>query len=408
MEVTEIDRLALKLRPHYSHFASRRPDEVLLTGHSHQAWPDVAREGQLAAWDDAARLVDGKWDTVFSEVIPQLADRIAERLGSSRPNDLAFAPNTHELVYRLLSCFPPNARVLTTDSEFHSLARQLRRAEEDGLQVTRVPVEPGEGFADRMIAALREGSFELVALSQVFFTTSRLVTRLTDILEVAAEHDIPVLVDVYHAYCALPLSCDELPGTTFVTGGGYKYAQCGEGSCFMLLPADATRFRPRQTGWFADFSNLAAGSAEVGYGPGGQRFWGATFDPTPFYRALHVMRWMDRLGLSSSVLREASLLRTEAIIELWARDRLDEAGLHLASPRDPVARGGFVAFEHPEAGRLSSALRARGIHTDVRGNLLRLGPAPYTQAAGIERAMNVLGDLVRGSASNGAAGARLA
>ncbi|MEQ8983161.1 MAG: kynureninase, partial [Deltaproteobacteria bacterium] len=61
-----IDALAERLRPHYRRFLDARAEgEVLLTAHSHQAWPDVSREGQLAAWDDAARWVDGKWSHVF-------------------------------------------------------------------------------------------------------------------------------------------------------------------------------------------------------------------------------------------------------------------------------------------------------------------------------------------------------
>ena len=52
------------LRPHYRAFL--REGRVLLTGHSHQAWPDVAREGMLAAFDAAAEHVDDKWGRVFA------------------------------------------------------------------------------------------------------------------------------------------------------------------------------------------------------------------------------------------------------------------------------------------------------------------------------------------------------
>ncbi|MEM7609394.1 MAG: kynureninase, partial [Myxococcota bacterium] len=47
------------LRPFYGRFLDA--DRILLTGHSHQAWPDVAREGVLQAFDDAAAHVDDKW-----------------------------------------------------------------------------------------------------------------------------------------------------------------------------------------------------------------------------------------------------------------------------------------------------------------------------------------------------------
>ena len=42
----------MSLAEHYARF--RVGERLLLTGHSHQAWPDVAREGVLEAYDDAA------------------------------------------------------------------------------------------------------------------------------------------------------------------------------------------------------------------------------------------------------------------------------------------------------------------------------------------------------------------
>ena len=47
------------LARHYARF--RVAERLRLTGHSHQAWPDVAREGQIEAWDDAAERADEKW-----------------------------------------------------------------------------------------------------------------------------------------------------------------------------------------------------------------------------------------------------------------------------------------------------------------------------------------------------------
>lgn len=391
--VEEIDALAHKLRPHYAHFLGPRQGEALLTGHSHQAWPDVAREGQLEAWDDAARWVDGKWDRVFSEIMPELQAKIAHRLGTRRSADLAFAINTHELVYRLLSCFPLDVRVLTTDSEFHSLSRQLLRSEEAGARVTRIPVQP-DGFVDRFLEALTAAEPQLVALSQVFFMTSRIVTRLPEILEAASNRGIPVLVDTYHSFCALPIDVDAWPGTVFVTGGGYKYAQCGEGVCFLHLPSDATAYRPRNTGWMADFEGLSETRAEVRYADGAGRFFGATFDPTSWYRALHVLRWMDKVGLDVAALRQASLLQTGHLIATYDRMDLARRGLDLATPRENDARGAFVAFKSSRAQALSRALRARGVHTDARQDLLRLGPAPYTTTAEMDRAMSALADLL--------------
>ena len=48
----------------YSRF--RVADRLLLTGHSHQAWPDRGFAAQQQAWLDAAAFVDDKWPLVFA------------------------------------------------------------------------------------------------------------------------------------------------------------------------------------------------------------------------------------------------------------------------------------------------------------------------------------------------------
>ena len=40
-------------------------------------------------------------------------------------------------------------------------------------------------------------------------------------------------------------------------------------------------------------------------------------------------------------------------------------------------RAGFLAVRAPRAGDLCAGLRTRGVLADFRGNVLRLGPAPY-------------------------------
>lgn len=397
--MSEIDLLAEKLRPHYSRFLEPLGDRILLTGHSHQAWPNASRDGQLAAWDDAARLIDHKWDRVFGEILPELQKHIAERLGTKRASDLALAPNTHELVYRLASCFPPRATIVSTDSEFHSLRRQLDRFEEDGAKIVRVSVTE-EKFADRFLAAIDRETPAWAALSYVLFTTSRVVTELPRILEALARKNVPVLVDAYHAFNVLELDVDrwDFGGDVFICGGGYKYAECGEGACFMLLPdaKRAARYRPLTTGWFSHFESLDSESArQVQYGSGGYRFFGATFDPTSIYRALYVMRFMEREGLTAHVLAAQSRAQTQKIIDAHSAHALADFGLELATPSDTGARAGFVTLATPRAKELERLLFERGVYCDVRGTLLRLGPAPYLFEREIDRAMEVLAACAR-------------
>ena len=81
----------------------------------------------------------------------------------------------------------------------------------------------------------------------------------------------------------------------FITGGGYKYCQLGEGNCFLRFPARST-LRPVVTGWFAEFGLLpSAGDATVvPYPDGPDRFAGASYDPSSHYRGAAVFDFFAR------------------------------------------------------------------------------------------------------------------
>src|SRR3954465_2031197 len=87
------------LAAHYGRF--RVAERLLLTGHSHQAWPDCAREGQLAAFDDAAALIDDKWGR--AQAVAEQVRRGFARLLDDRDGSYALAGSTHDLLVRFLS-----------------------------------------------------------------------------------------------------------------------------------------------------------------------------------------------------------------------------------------------------------------------------------------------------------------
>lgn len=385
----DFDRTAF--RRTYTRFVT--DDRVLLSGHSHQAWPDVARDAMLEAFDDAARFVDDKWYRAVFPKMNSVGRRILTRLGFDENDGIAFGKSTHELVSRLLSCFPlsTNPSIVTTTGEFHSLHRQLARLGEDGLRVNWIDAADRKTLADRLLEAIVPGT-SLVAFSAVLFEDSYVMPRLGDLVARAIEVGAVPLVDAYHAFNVVPMEWGACRDQLFVTAGGYKYAQFGEGLCFLRVPAN-TSLRPADTGWFADFAALEKQrSLQVNYGPGGDRFSGATFDPSPFYRADAVLGHFDRFGLTVDNLRAISLGQTKRIL-----DALDAGGLggSVISSRDPSRRGGFVATRVPNAGDVVSRLRTRGVLVDSRQEVLRIGPAPYLLDEEIDRGMRVIVDELR-------------
>jgi kynureninase len=394
IELDDLRRTPNALAPHYSAF--RVAERLLLTGHSHQAWPDVAREGQLEAFEDAAVCVDEKWDRAFAK-----AERVRDgfrRLLDEPDAEIALAQNTHELVTRFLSALDlrRRPRLVTSDGEFHTLRRQLARLGEEGLEVVRLPTHPVETLAERMEAAL-DGRTSAVLVSAVLFETGRIVPQLGALARACAAVRAELLVDAYHALGALPFRVREfgLEGA-WIVGGGYKYLQLGEGNCFLRLPAHAETMRPVLTGWFAEFEELAADKrdADVAYATGGRRFAGSTYDPTSHYRAARVFAFFGEHGLTPEFLRTAYLHQTELLARCF--DELDLPRPLASRKRDvPLEQfGGFLAIECVRSADIAGRLADDGVLVDARGRYLRLGPAPYLSDAQLEAAMERLGSAV--------------
>ena len=289
------------LAPHYTRFSVR--ERLLLSGHSHQAWPDVAEEGLLESFADAARDVDEKWGRAFAK-----ADelRAGFRLLLGDPHgEYALGASTHDLVLRFLSAMelPRRPRLVTTDGEFHTLRRQLARLEEEGVEVVRVPLEPVTTLAERVAAEVDDNT-AAVLVSAVLFETSRLVPGLAHLADSCRARSIELVVDAYHALGVVPFPLHDLGLTNaWVLGGGYKYLQLGEGNCFLRLPAHAQELRPVITGWYAEFGALAdeRRPGGVAYATGGDRFAGATYDPASHYRGVRVQRFFAEQGLTPGV-----------------------------------------------------------------------------------------------------------
>jgi kynureninase len=393
------------LSPHYSRF--RVTERVLLTGHSHQAWPDVAFAAQQQAWLDAATYVDDKWERA-AEIAEQVRGGW-RRLLNEADASIALGQNTHELVARLLSAVLPWANptsktkrtaLVTTDGEFHTIRRLIDRLEEAGVPITRVTVRPVNTLAERL-ASVVDDRVACVLVSSVLFETAEIVPNLDRVASACLQHGAELLVDAYHHLNVVPFDVRALGlQRAFVTGGGYKYCQLGEGNCFLRVPPDCD-LRPVLTGWFSEFSELAVSRMQhaVHYGSRGERFAGATYDPTAHYRAAAVFRFHEEMNLTAARLRVMSVEQTEALARDIRELDVDERVAALVAV-PPVARAGFIAIRTPQAAAVVAKLRTRGVFVDSRGPTLRLGPAPYVSAEQLRLAIAELGAVLTSSAAN--------
>ena len=390
---------ARRLARHYSRF--RVGERILLTGHSHQAWPDVAFEAQMQAWHDAAELVDGKWDlalAVAEEVREGYRDLLDDPDGH-----IALGQNTHELVTRFLSALPlrDRPRVVTTDGEFHTVRRQLARLREEGLEVVQVgSTGSGENapgaIAEAVVDAVDDRT-AAVLMSSVLFGNSLIVDGLGEVATACDRVGASLLVDAYHSINVVPFSVRGMGlEQAFVVGGGYKYCQFGEGVCFLRIPPDCP-MRPVLTGWFSEFGELAAnpGARRVAYGDGPLRFAGSTYDPVGHYRARAVLRFFRSEQLDPSLLRAVSQAQLTRLAKGIEALDIDPAMLTWNQRLPLERRGGFLALDAPNAGDIAARLRRRGVFADHRGTVLRMGPAPYVTGTQLDEAVGLLREVTR-------------
>lgn len=374
------------------------PGRLHMAAHSHHLWPDASREGQMACWDDAARLADGKWDHVMGPIWQRASAEVAEELGmgADRHDRIVFAANTHDLLIRLAAACPRGEgdvlRILTTDGEFHSARRQFARWHEEGsANIDAMPVQPVETLAERLADAASSGAYDMVLASHVLFGSGLVINPLEPLVQCARPEGPWIVIDGYHAFMAIDRPFDAaMSDRAFYLGGGYKYAMAGEGMGFMSCPPGFGE-RPPITGWYAEFEDLSLPPGMIGYAKDAMRFMGATFDPSALYRFNANRQMLADEGLTTADISAKVAGLQSHLTEALSSTCFGEA--KLLNPLDGASHARFLAFRHPDAARWCKALRQKNCIVDVRGEVIRLGLGLYHDEEDGERFVALVREL---------------
>jgi len=375
----------LDLRKYYSRFLEGHGGNIHLAAHSHHFWPDVSREGHLDYWDDCAKSSDQKWDKIFREIIPYAQNKIAGILNLKNPQQIVFAPNTHELTSRLLSTFleKKSLSILTTDSEFHSWKRQISRLEElEEVSVswlsTKNLLSDRSAFLSSVIEGLQKAP-DLFFISQVFFDSGLAIS--TEEFESLLPHVHPnttMVIDGYHGFAAIPTDLSSLEGKIFYLAGGYKYAQAGEGAAFMVIPHKT--YRPAYTGWFAQFANLSQTPDQlVGYSQDFMSFMGSTQDMSGLYRFKSVWQLFDTLDLDVKTIHNHVKTLQKKFLTKFNEKLVNDFDLTLVW-NESFEHGHFLTYlasSEEKASKVEEFLKGKGVLIDRRANRLRFGFGLY-------------------------------
>ncbi|MDS0299463.1 kynureninase [Halogeometricum sp. S1BR25-6] len=333
-----------------------------------EEWKTLAVRG----WTDA----DPEWFT-YGE---RLGARLAPLVGAAE-EEVVVGNSTTVNIHTLVGTFydPDRGEKIVVNSldfptDHYAIRAQLRAAGRDPDECLRV-VESRDGRTieeDDIVAAV-DDDVGMVFLPSVLYRSGQLldVERIT-----RAAHDAGALAgfDLAHSVGVVPHDLSE-HGVDFAVWCHYKYLNAGPGALaglyvnerhFGVTPTLAgwwghekeTQFEMRHTYTPAD----SAGAFQIGTPP--------ILSAAPLDGALDVT---EDAGIDA--LREKSLALTDFLVAL-VDDRLRDC--EVGTPREASRRGGHVAVEHPEAYRISEALKERGVVADFRPpNVVRICPSPY-------------------------------
>jgi len=348
---------------------------------------DQWRELAVRGWDAA----DPPWFR-YGE---RLGSRIAPLVGACE-RAVVVANSTTTNIHTLIGTFyEGRGKVLVNGLDFptdhYAIRAQLRRAGCDPDACLEI-VSSRDGRTideDDVVRAMDDGSdgrdVEVLFFPSVLYRSGQLL----DIEYLTTEaHDRGILAgfDLAHSVGVLPHELSEW-GVDFAVWCSYKYLNAGPGALAGLYVNDrhfgktpslrgwwghekATQFEMRST-----FTPAAdAGAYQIGTPP---ILAAAGLDGS--------LSLIEEAGIDA--IREKSLSLTSFLIDL-VDGRLADYGCTVGTPRDPDRRGGHVAIEHPEADRVSRALRERRAIVDYRPpNVVRVCPSPlftrYTDVEGV-------------------------
>ncbi|MGI8576866.1 MAG: aminotransferase class V-fold PLP-dependent enzyme [Nocardioidaceae bacterium] len=153
---------------------------------------------------------------------------------------VAIGSTVSELVGQVASSLSDNAHVLIAQGEFTSLLFPFLAQRSRGVQVNEVPLS-------RLTESV-DDSFDLVAVSAVQSSSGQ-ITDVCELVEIACNHQVRVLVDTTQSCGWLPLDASTVDYTVCAA---YKWLLCPRGVAFMSVrPERLGALIPHSAGWYA-------------------------------------------------------------------------------------------------------------------------------------------------------------
>jgi kynureninase len=253
----------------------------------------------------------------------------------------------------------------------------------------------GKTLAEEDIIAAFDEETAAAVLPAVLYRSGQLLD-IPRLAEAAHSNGLRIGFDCSHSAGAVPHRLSEA-GADFAFWCTYKYLNGGPGSVAALfVHRDNLPASPRLAGWWGNRKETMF-DMSLDFDP--RQDAGAFQIGSPHLLSLAPLEGSLALFAEAGIerLREKSLGLTDYMISLT--DELlpeEKTGYRIGTPREHARRGGHVAVEHPEAVRITEALKDRGVVPDYRRpDVIRLAPVPlYTRYEDVLQTVRHLQEIV--------------
>jgi len=362
-------------------------------GHYPEKQADLMREMTDFAqtW---AGFDDGQWAKVLplrQRFIDLWSDLIRAPRGS-----LTTAENVTAALMSLIGSLPQTMlkgkKVLVAEDGFPSLHFLLSGlADRYGFTLQTVPLRQGAHWVeeDDLIAEWDQ-DVALALLTWISSTTSHR-NDLDRLVAHGRQMGSLIGVDITQGAGLLPYDV-AAPQVDFVISTSLKWL-CGTPGAGILYVADALMplCEPDLRGWFSQPDPFSWALDAFSFAPDARRFDNGTPSTLSAIASLPALEWRMKQD-------DAAFIAHNRELSMTLCDGLRDMGLTLATPADPDRRGGSLMVSLPEsipAAGVVEKLRAQAIYMDCRSQTLRMSPGPVTTAAGVDRTLAALRDLLR-------------
>ncbi len=330
---------------------------------------------------------------------------MAAKLVGAGENEVILTGTTTVNIHALVSSFykPEGKRnkiladELNFPSDMYALQSQLKIKGFDPATHLRLARANQSGLLneDEIISMMDEET-ALVFLPSVLYRSGQLLD-IEKITGAAHARNIPVGFDCSHSVGTVPHRFSDW-GVDFALWCSYKYLNGGPG-CAAFLYVNKQHFgkEPMLSGWFGcnkerqfDMLNTFIPAESAGR-------WQIS---SPGILGTAPIEGSIKISLEAGIdnIREQSLRLTGFLRRLLEEKITSKfEGFHIVTPSEPARRGGHIALRHPEAMRITQALRNRGVVPDFRPpDIIRLAPvALYNTFGEVFSMVEILEDILQ-------------